>query len=653
MEIPRIKIGIRAKLVAVLALVALIPLTAAVLTVSIGGRALFTSAFGSMLLQAASAEAAAMNAALVSELAKFRLAVEYEPALVEDMAAHKAELSPMRLAELDAAWPTMPLTEEPMAGVLNHPLAVKLRRFQKENPHVVEVLVTDRFGQLVAASGRTTDFYQADEDWWRQAYAGGRGRVYISPAEYDQSTRTWSLSLCIPVRTDEAVVGVAKAVVDISRWFHTTRQVGGHQAAIMVAERNGLIVSGRNTVPMKDRMADWGLDIGTARSPSWRLSADGQVQGHAPMSVTGRVEGLDLRGPDWLVVAGVPQSEALGTMRWLSGIALASGLAIICLLFLAGLYLADRNLVRRILRMERATRRVTEGDYAHRIRPREPAKLLLGPDEIDELADDFNRMVEHVQQSHQALKDANELKSDFISVASHELRTPVSYIMGMVRLAEKDADPDRLHKALEAIACKAQRLSAIVQTMFKLMPGQRYGEALHYKEVKVSQLLEDAYLDCRPFADQRGQRLIMEAPTDGQAIQADRAKVQDILVNLIMNAIKFTPDGGTITTTATGLLGGRVAIAVGDQGPGIPESELPHIFEPFYSGGQVLQHSSGVSEYGKRGMGLGLAVVRHFARLHGGDVRVHSTPQGCTFTVTLPGEPPARTQRPHEPETAD
>jgi signal transduction histidine kinase len=650
---PRLKIGIRAKLVAVLALVALIPLTAAVLTMSIGGRAMFINAFGSMLVQAASAEAAAMNAALASELSKFRLAVEYEPALVEDLATHKAELPPARLAQLDTAWPTMPLTEEPMAGVLSHPLAVKLRRFQKENPHVAEVLVTDRFGQLVAATGRTTDYYQADEDWWRQAYAGGRGMVYISPAEYDQSSRTWSLSLCIPVRTDEGVVGVAKAVVNISRWFDTARQVGGREAAIMVAERNGLIVSRRNTVPLTERVADWGLEIGAAQTPSWRLAGDGLIEGYAPMGVLGGLPGLALRGPDWLVVASVPQSEALGTMRWLSGIALVSGLSIISLLFLVGLYVADRSLLHRILRMERATRRVTEGDYAHRIRPRDPARLLMGPDEIDELADDFNRMVSHVQQSHQALKDADELKSDFISVASHELRTPVSYIMGMVRLAERDSDPDHLHKALGSIACKAQRLSAIIQTMFKLMPGQRYGEALNYKDVKVSQLLEDAYLDCHPFADQRHQRLTMEAPTDGQAIQVDQAKVHDILVNLIMNAIKFTPDGGTITTSATGQLGGRVAIAVRDQGPGIPDSELPHIFEPFYSGGQVLQHSSGVSEYGKRGIGLGLAVVQHFARLHGGDVRVHSTPQGCTFIVTLPGEPPSRPHRPGGPETAD
>jgi signal transduction histidine kinase len=653
MEKPRLKIGIRAKLVALLGLVALIPLTAALLTMSIGGRALFTRAFGSMLLQAASAEAASMNAALAAELAKFRLAVEYEPALVDDLATHKAELPPARLAELDAVWPTIALTEEPMAGVLNHPLAVKLRRFKEDNPAVVKVLVTDRFGQLVAATQRTEDFYQADEDWWRQAYGGGQGMIYVSPATYDQSTRTWSLNLCVPICKDKAVVGVAKAVVDISRWFDTERDVGGRQASIMVAERNGLIVSRRNTVPLREQVGDWGREIGEARWPFWRLAADGQIEGVAPMCVAGKLGAMELRGPDWLVVASVPQSEALGTMRWLSGIALASGLAIISVLFLAGLLLADRSLVRRVLRMERATRRVTEGDYAHRVKLRDPGTLLLGPDEIDELADDFNRMVEHVQQSHQALKDANELKSDFISVASHELRTPVSYIMGMVRLSERDSDPDHLHKALMAIACKTQRLSAIIQTMFKLMPSQRYGEALNYKEVKVSQLLEDAYLDCHPFAEQRHQRLIMEAGSDGQSIQVDCAKVHDILVNLIMNAIKFTPDGGTITTNAASQLGGRVAITVRDQGPGIPESELPHIFEPFYCGGQVLHHSSGISEYGKRGMGLGLAVVQHFSRLHGGDVRVHSTPQGCTFIVTLPGEPPARTHRPQGPEMAD
>ena len=90
-----------------------------------------------------------------------------------------------------------------------------------------------------------------------------------------------------------------------------------------------------------------------------------------------------------------------------------------------------------------------------------------------------------------------------------------------------------------------------------------------------------------------------------------------------------------------------------DQGPGIAEKYIERIFQPFYTGGDVLRHSTGVAEYGKQGMGLGLAVVSHFAELHGGDVRVNSTPQGCTFVVSIPTQPPPRKDRPAEPEGSE
>ena len=96
-------------------------------------------------------------------------------------------------------------------------------------------------------------------------------------------------------------------------------------------------------------------------------------------------------------------------------------------------------------------------------------------------------------------------------------------------------------------------------------------------------------------------------------------------------------------------LGGYVSFKVVDEGPGIPQSELPKVFDAFFTGGDVLQHSTGTSGYCKRGMGLGLAVVKHFVKLHGGDVRVTSTQQGCTFVVSIPQEPPARKDRPKSP----
>jgi len=97
-------------------------------------------------------------------------------------------------------------------------------------------------------------------------------------------------------------------------------------------------------------------------------------------------------------------------------------------------------------------------------------------------------------------------------------------------------------------------------------------------------------------------------------------------------------------------LGDQVSIRVIDQGPGIADADMPHLFEPFFSTSDVMKHSSGDSGYQKRGMGLGLAIVKRFTRLHGGDVHVATGPKGSTFTVTIPVEPPPRDARPEEPE---
>jgi signal transduction histidine kinase len=112
-----------------------------------------------------------------------------------------------------------------------------------------------------------------------------------------------------------------------------------------------------------------------------------------------------------------------------------------------------------------------------------------------------------------------------------------------------------------------------------------------------------------------------------------------VLENLIVNSVKFSPDGGTIRLRAGKQLGGYVSITIEDQGPGISPEDLPHVFDPFYSTRDVMKHSTGNVGYQKRGIGLGLAIVRHFVKMHGGDVHVSSSSEGSVFTVTIPIQP--------------
>jgi len=204
---------------------------------------------------------------------------------------------------------------------------------------------------------------------------------------------------------------------------------------------------------------------------------------------------------------------------------------------------------------------------------------------------------------------------------------------------------------LAMMGVKAQRLSEIIQAMFKIMPGQLHADEMSYSDVDLAELLEEVHKDVSPFLVERRQRVASEGGREPHVVQADREKLRDVIECLVMNAIKFTPDEGVVSVRVGKQLGGFVSLSVRDQGPGIPQRDLPHIFEPFYTGGDAMRHSTGASGFEKRGMGLGLAVVKHFVKMHGGTVSVQSGPNGTTFVVSLPTEAPPRIERPEAPRS--
>ena len=235
------------------------------------------------------------------------------------------------------------------------------------------------------------------------------------------------------------------------------------------------------------------------------------------------------------------------------------------------------------------------------------------------------------KRAEDELARASQLKSKFIQIAGHELRTPLSYIMAMPKLVENVNDP-----------AKARRLSDIVQSMFKLMPEQDYSEHLDLQTVHLSDILEWARVDCIPFVLERRQSLTVRQDEGIPDLRVDPNKIHDVIQNLLGNAIKFTPEGGTIQVAVFRADDDHVGISVTDEGPGISPRDLANIFTPFYSTEDVMKHTSGSIGKMKHGMGLGLTVVKHFTEMHGGTVEVTSTGEGGnTFTVTLPIKPPA------------
>ncbi|HDY65043.1 MAG TPA: HAMP domain-containing histidine kinase [Phycisphaerae bacterium] len=638
------RIDIRTKLVLPMIAVALLPLLAALVIIVVGGRNLRREIFGQGILSAASSEARVMQTELEKdiELLKFHLR---EHTVLDGLNRVKAKRPDKELAKLDREWPNLSMDSSPLRKVLRNPTSDILKVILDENDRLTEILVTDRFGQLIAATQQTTDFYQGDEEWWQKCYNDGRGEIYVPYIDYDRSSKAWAVDLCIPIMDQGSVIGVAKAVLSLNRWLpECTLNIAGRKASLQILGEDGYILHSAqiiegSTQPLAKRLENWESVVSVEFAGKWRVTPEDTIQAYVPVALPLKIGNLQVEMSRWIVVLYMPLKEAQKGLTRLSLLVLLIGVLIIIVLFVGGLVVVDRSLINRIRRISQSARRVAEGELQHRADASWAGTRPFGTDEIDGLARDFNNMVRKLQKSYVELTEANLLKENFIRIAGHELRTPLSYIVGMASLMKNVRDPDRLAKAIDTMGFKAGRLDEIIQAMFKLIPEQALVEGTTYTSVNLSKLLEKVYLDCQPWIERREQRLVIEPVSNDIIIQADEPKLRDILENLTMNAIKFTPNGGLVRISVHRQLGGYIIIKITDQGPGIPPSDCPHIFEPFYSGSDVLKHSTGKSGYGKKGMGLGLAIVKHFVDLHGGSIEFTTSTSGSTFIVQLPIEP--------------
>ncbi len=247
---------------------------------------------------------------------------------------------------------------------------------------------------------------------------------------------------------------------------------------------------------------------------------------------------------------------------------------------------------------------------------------------------------EELEQTNQELRQAHELKAAFIKVASHELRTPLTILMGLTELALRTPGLAEPLKGWLTHAHKAGvRLQRLVDQLIQMLLVDHFDRPLDRVPTDVAGLLQTAAEDVRPFVEQRRQMLSLELAPDLGMLKLDAVKIRDGLDHLLLNAIKFTPDGGTIRLAGCRTADRGVLIRVADTGLGIDPVSLPHIFQPFFTAFDVSRHSSGQFEFNRRGLGLGLSLVKAFVEMHGGQIEVASQPgQGTTFTITLPAD---------------
>jgi signal transduction histidine kinase len=340
--------------------------------------------------------------------------------------------------------------------------------------------------------------------------------------------------------------------------------------------------------------------------------------------------------PRWIVYharAYLP----VGSERW----TVLSALIILALLpfFLSiwGAYFTFRRSVHPLSRLLTGIRRVETGDLEYRLADTGHSEVALAAQAFDRMADSLKEQVQELAEK-QKVEEVSELKSRFISMVSHDLKTPLASITGAAEnVLEELAGPvtERQRTYLAMILSSSENLQQMITDLLDLSRIESGRLTLELESIDLEREVENVLQSIRPLLEDRGIDARIIDTADGAAVRADRTRLWQIFNNIVSNAVRHSPDGGRLEihideAPAFGASDGDyMRVIITDEGPGIPEEELPRIFEPFYS--------RPAGPKGKRGTGLGLAIVRQLVELHGGEIRIENIDAGgARVTFTLP-----------------
>jgi two-component system OmpR family sensor kinase/two-component system sensor histidine kinase BaeS len=278
---------------------------------------------------------------------------------------------------------------------------------------------------------------------------------------------------------------------------------------------------------------------------------------------------------------------------------------------------AFRGIATPLAEVMNAADAVAEGDFSTRVRE-------LGPGEFGQLTRSFNRMAAELERAEQQRRN---LTAD----VAHELRNPVHILQGNLE-GILDGVYEPTPEQIEAMLDETHLLSRLIEDLRTLSLAEAGQLALHSEAVSLTELLEDVHTSFYGQAEVAGVHLVARTPIDELVIEADANRLDQVLSNLVANAIRHTPPGGSVTLEASPIADG-VQISVADTGSGIPAEDLPFIFDRFWRSDRARERHTGT------GSGLGLAIARQLVRAHAGTIAVESVEgESTTFTILLPGE---------------
>lgn len=532
--------------------------------------------------------------------------------------------------------------------------AIRLLRL---SPAISEVAELDSQGrEQVRVSRRVADKIGSKEDLSASpAFRGANeSRTYYGPVYFLGDTEPFMTLAARGAGRDPNVI-----VAEVNLRFIWDLVAGikvGNTGKAYVVDRMGLLIAHPDLWPALRRS-----DL--SAHPDVRAALDGvgppsgglvkeDLSGQRVLSTYATVPSLG-----WLVFVELPLAEAYAPIY--ASIGRSTFLLIVLLAFavLVALLLSRRMTV-PIQMLTQGARRIGSGDLGLRL-------AIRTGDELEALGDQFNRMAAHLRESYATLErkviertselekardqamaehdaaerarsaavEANETKSRFLAVVSHELRTPLNGVMGVLQLLDDGSLGEAQQRHLATAAASGETLIALVDAVLEYARLEASAETLETRNFRLDQLIETAADLMRPQALGKGLTFDLACDaTVNTSVHGDPVRLNRILLNLIGNAIKFTPHGGISLNAAAEPHDGDVVlrITVRDTGIGIAPDMHERIFEDFVQADDSIARRFG-------GTGLGLAIARRLTRLMRGELTVESTPgAGSTFTLRVP-----------------
>jgi signal transduction histidine kinase len=337
----------------------------------------------------------------------------------------------------------------------------------------------------------------------------------------------------------------------------------------------------------------------------------------------------------WTLLAGYALSSVLTFFNvWFSARMMFASehdllLSIVLLVFAGGMamvlgYFLSTTITDRIHAVKGAAEQLTKGNLQTRVR-------VSGNDEVATLAESFNQMAAQLQASDQKQRELEHMRSDLIAWVSHDLQTPLASIRAILEaLADGVVEqPEEVMRYLLTAQRDVRSLSNLIDDLFEMAQLDAGGLPLDLADSSLTDLISDTLESFSELAARQDITISGHSDPNVDPVRMDTMRIGRVLNNLLSNALRHTPGGGSIDLKAQRTDRG-VEVSVSDTGEGIRPEDLPKVFDRFYRGEKSRSRTTG-------GSGLGLAISRGLVRAHGGELTVESTPgSGSRFTFTLP-----------------